>query len=121
MRSAARYRSHQRLGRHACAISGEQLSICLLSDEEVGRLVHYGIEPCHAAHRHLTLKQALRKLATGQIEELEHNGCYYARPVKLYVLAPRTSGYIPVMQRILGAPPKHITPPVFSELEPMPG
>lgn len=105
------------------SVSGEyKLSICLLSDEEVGRLVNYGIEPCHAAHRHLTIKQATKKLLTGHIEEFEHKNCFYARSVKMYVLATRLSGgYMPVIQRIVGSPPKHIQPPTFLELEPMPG
>lgn len=93
------------------------MSICLLSAEEVGRLQHYKIEPCHKAHRHLSPRQAAAMYNKGSIQCVEINGEQYATPTQMYVLAPRKSGYIPVIQRVIGIPLKHIQPPTMLELE----
>lgn len=86
------------------------LSICLLSDVEIGRLKHYDIQPCHKSHRHLRNKEALTKLNSGELVLIEHNGQQYVSEDKLYFLAVRNSGGIGVVQRVKMNPPAVVTP-----------
>ncbi len=50
--------------------------VCLLSKREVGRLDHYGLEPNHSEHLHVTVKEAMQLItndthrATGNTAQL---------------------------------------------------
>lgn len=89
------------------------MDACVLSSEEVGRLVHYGLYPCHADHYHLRPVDAIAALKREEMELITTpEGRNYLTPTKLYYLKSIPSGpsRIRVIQRTRLAPPKKIYP-----------
>ena len=92
--------------------------VCVLSDVEVGRLVHYNIAPNCGQHRHIKVDVAVRAILNDKFELVDHDGRQYITPPKLHVMRPVVSGgVIPIVQRIKGVPMKHIQPARFSKLD----
>ncbi len=90
------------------------MDCCLLSAEEIGQLKHYNIQPNHFNHTHMSSKEALEKVKTGELDLFEDDKshrffvtiprCYYMKPV-------RSEGrYIETIQRVLSNQPLHISP-----------
>jgi hypothetical protein len=89
------------------------MDACVLSAEEVGRLLHYGLYPCHADHYHLSPKQAIEALKREEMELVTTpEGRNYLTPVKQHYLKSIPSGAsrIRVIQRTRMAPPKKVYP-----------
>ena len=79
------------------------MDCCLLSAEEVGRLVHYRLLPNHEEHTHLDPKVAIKGVQDEELELVEHEGRYYVTRPKLHFLRALPSGpsKIKVTQRII--------------------
>lgn len=95
------------------------MSVCILSDEEIGRLRNYDIQPCHTQHRHMTIKSAVRAIVNGRMEIVEHaNAPVGITPPKLYHLAKKPSNHntIKVIQRVKGNWYKYVQPPPMLDL-----
>ena len=80
------------------------MDCCLLSSEEVGRLLHYKIIPDHDEHMHVPTSEAIRRLKDESYELVTgFNGRNYVTRAKLYYLRALPSGptHIKVVQRII--------------------
>ena len=90
------------------------MDCCVLSQEEVGRLQHYGINPNHEDHVHISAEEATAGLMDETYELVTaKSGRQYVTKTKLYFLQPIRSGGrggIPVIQRVLMNQPSHIEP-----------
>lgn len=91
--------------------------VCVLSDTEVGRMVHHHINPSCGQHRHIKVDVAVRAILNDKFELIDHDGRQYITPPKLHVLRVTTSQLMPVTQRVIGNPLKHIQPARFSKLD----
>jgi hypothetical protein len=77
------------------------MDCCLLSSEEVGRLVHYGITPKHDEHTHLSTDTAIALLKDETLELItDRNGRHYVTRAKMHFLRVLPSDGIPVVQRV---------------------
>lgn len=89
------------------------MDACVLSAEEVGRLIHYGLNPCHAEHYHISPKDAIEGLKEERYELITTpQGRNYLTPTKQYYLKSIPSGpaRIRVIQRTRLAAPSKIYP-----------
>jgi hypothetical protein len=88
------------------------MDCCILSDEEVGRLTHYGISPNHEHHRHMKVKQALEWVKEDKLNIVESkDGRFYVTWPKMYYLRPVLScGVITTIQRVVSNQPLHVSP-----------
>jgi hypothetical protein len=88
------------------------MDCCVLSAEEVGRLIHYGLWPNHADHYHLKFADAMQKVSEEELNIVTVNGRNYCTPSILYSLKSIPSGpnRIRVIQRTKRAPLKKIYP-----------
>lgn len=92
------------------------MRVCVLSAEEVGRLKFYGYAPCHKSHKHISDKQATKLVEQEKAEIVRgRDGVNHITMKRLYILKSKRSGPLRTIQRIVGTPMKHITPP--SELD----
>lgn len=69
------------------------MDACVLSVEEVGRLLNYGLTPCHDEHYHIQPQEAIEGLHKEEYELVTtpEGRNYLTRP-KQYMLAARPSG-----------------------------
>lgn len=74
------------------------MDCCILSTEEVGRLVHYGLTPSHDEHSHIDPQSAILGLAD---ETFEMVGERYITRTKMYYLVRRKSLGVDTIQRVL--------------------
>jgi hypothetical protein len=82
------------------------MDCCVLSAEEVGRLVHYNILPSHDDHIHINSKDAIKGVIDDDFELVNgRDGRYYVTRTKMYFLRALPSGDsgIKVIQRIRSA------------------
>jgi hypothetical protein len=88
------------------------MDACVLSAEEVGRLVHYGLWPNHADHYHLSFRDAMDAVEKEELNIITVNGRNYCTPAILHYLKSIPSGpnRIRVIQRCKRVPPKKIYP-----------
>lgn len=88
------------------------MDCCVLSDEEVGRLTHYGIAPNHEHHIHMKVKVALERVKNEELVILDaKDGRFYVTRPKMYFLKPTLScGVITTIQRVLSNQPLYVSP-----------
>jgi hypothetical protein len=85
------------------------MDCCVLSGEEVGRLLYYKITPNHTEHVHIPCSEAIRLL---KLEDLElvtgWDGRSYVTTAKIHFLHALPSGpsHVKVIQRLVS---NHIT------------
>lgn len=80
------------------------MSVCLLSSEEVGRLLHYRLNPDHEAHVHIDVKAALDGVVDGTYEVVHAGEKQFITHCKCYFLRRTPSGGrggIDTIQRVL--------------------
>jgi hypothetical protein len=83
-------------------------SVCLLTDREVGRLVHYDLHPNHDDHIHITADAAIDGLKTEEYELIHHDNMQFCHQNKQYTVRYMKSGDIAVLQRTVGNPLKYL-------------
>lgn len=96
------------------------MGICIISSEEKGRLINYGLPPVCDQHHHCSPKQALKKIESELFELVtdEKTGQQYIHQPPMHFLAVKKSGGrdgIGIVQRVVMAQPKHIEQIVFGE------
>lgn len=80
------------------------MDCCLLSSEEVGRLQHYKLLPCHDDHTHISTKAAIDGLKDESLELVKgYDGRDYITAAKVFFLRALPSGEskIKIVQRVL--------------------
>lgn len=80
------------------------MSVCLLHDFEVGRLIHYDLNPDHEAHSHIDPKDAFLGVQDGSFELVDTGARQYVTRAKCYFLRRTPSGGrggIDTIQRVL--------------------
>lgn len=77
------------------------MDACLLSQEEVGRLVHYGLQPNHAEHCHISAEEAIAGILADAFELVLSGATQYITRTKLHFIRPVKSCGIPVIQRVV--------------------
>lgn len=78
------------------------MDCCVLSQEEVGRLRNYGIQPSHKDHRHIDSKVAVRGIQDDSYEIVDlGDGRYAVTETKIYFLQRRKSGHLDTIQRVV--------------------
>jgi hypothetical protein len=59
------------------------LDICVLSDNEAGRLEHYGVWPTCKAHLHISPNEAKRMIENGEARFIGGHGTKVSKPVTM--------------------------------------
>lgn len=101
---AVKLRQVSRLAQLIQAEHGAQMSVCLLQDFEVGRLIHYGLLPDHSEHSHVDAKDAFLGVKDGTFELVDTGPRQYVTRTKCYFLRRTPSGGhggIDTVQRVL--------------------
>lgn len=96
------------------------MGICIISAEEKGRLINYGLPPVCEQHHHCSTTQALKKVAAGLFEVVTDTstGTQYIHQPPMHFLAVKKSGGasgIGIVQRVVMAQPTHIEQIIFGE------
>ena len=80
------------------------MDCCLLSQEEVGRLQHYGLTPCHDEHIHIPAAAAISGIKDESLLLItSKEGRNYVTQPKMHFLRALPSGdsKIKVIQRVV--------------------
>ena len=80
------------------------MDCCLISQEEVGRLQHYGLAPCHDQHTHIPAAVAIAGLKDESLLLItSKDGRNYVTLPKMHFLRALPSGpsKIKVIQRVV--------------------
>ncbi len=96
------------------------MDICLLSSDEVARLLNYDIQPNPCSqHHHISFNRAVLRLSQDTLEVITNpsTGQQYAHEPIMYTVARKKSGNVSVVQRVRGIPYKHITPAKMAKLD----